>query len=452
MASPTLQQSGILTLPGGAKAVVRSEPAKALMRLVERVASSPAAVLIQGETGTGKELIARAVHHLSGRSQKPWVDINCAALPEHLVESELFGHEKGAFSGADAIKIGLFELANGGSLFLDEIGELDPRVQGKLLRVLDGAPYFRLGGTRKIPVDVRVIAATNRDLRVAAENGKFRSDLYFRLGQIQLFVPPLRERTEDIEEIVQQVLGDYRPGTQLSVEASRVLRSYSWPGNVRELKNVIVSVAALLDPGRKIIDPEDLPQSIQRGVAEGSEEELPTGDLDSMERVMIERALKDNGGQQAAAADALGISRRTLTRKIKAYQLDAPSTRAGSSFGSLSLEQYRYFRAAVDQPVLVRSSRGSEVLVESVNLSSSGIGVRKMKDPQNFGGIVDLEFSLAGSEQASDQKMSLKGKITWADAQGNAGIRFASVPRKSQQLIDEWIEKKRNEEGWTRSV
>src|SRR5271157_5819674 len=162
--APSTPRESPLDLPGGIRPVMSSGPAKALMRLVERIAASPASVLIQGETGTGKELIARALHHLSPRSHKPWIDINCAALPEHLVESELFGHEKGAFSGADSLKIGLFELAHGGTLFLDEIGELDPRVQGKLLRVLDDAPYYRLGGTRKVPVDVRVIAATNRDL------------------------------------------------------------------------------------------------------------------------------------------------------------------------------------------------------------------------------------------------------------------------------------------------
>jgi DNA-binding NtrC family response regulator len=447
MASPTLQHSGILVLPGGAKAVMRSEPAKALMRLVERVASSPAAVLIQGETGTGKEFIAHAVHLLSKRGHKPWIDINCAALPEHLIESELFGHEKGAFSGADNAKAGLFELANGGTLFLDEIGELDLRVQGKLLRVLDHVPYYRLGGTKKIPVDVRVIAATNRDLRAAAEDGKFRSDLFFRLSQIQLLVPPLRERVEDIEEISQQVLENCRPGTQISLEASQILRSYSWPGNIRELKNLVVSVAALLEPTSKTIHSQDLPKNLQTGIANLPGEEIPTGDLDSMERVMIERALKENGGHQAAAADALGISRRTLSRKIKAYQLEGTSMRAGS-LGFLNLEQYRYFRAAIDQPVLIRSSAGEEVRAESVNISSTGIGVRKMKEPQNFGGMLDVELDFIDS----NQKMKLKGKLTWADAQGNAGIRFVSVPRKTQQLIDEWIEKKRSEEGWTRGV
>jgi transcriptional regulator of acetoin/glycerol metabolism len=447
MASPTLRESGIVTLPGGVSPVLRSEPAKALMRLVERVASSPAAVLIQGETGSGKELIARALHHLSSRSHKPWVDINCAALPEHLVESELFGHEKGAFSGADSLKIGLFELAHGGTLFLDEIGELDLRVQGKLLRILDDAPYFRLGGTKKVPVDVRVIAATNRDLKAASESGKFRSDLYFRLSQVQLFVPPLRERVDDIEEIAAQVLHKCSPDTTLSASALQVLCKYSWPGNIRELKNVLTSTAVMLDPASRIIRAEDLPNMLSIRSGGAADEEVPSGDLDSMERVMIERALKDNGGQQAAAADALGISRRTLTRKIKAYQLESATGRSGN-LGTLNLEQYRYFRAALDRPVMVRTSRSDEVTVESVNLSSSGLGVRGMEESQRFGGIVELEFSFSDAAP----KINLKGKVTWADSQGNAGIRFLSVPRNAQQLIDDWIAKKRSEEGWARTV
>ena len=366
MASPTLQDSPTLVLAGGIRPVIRSPAAKALMRLVERVASSPASVLIQGETGSGKELIARAIHQLSPRSQKPLIDINCAALPEHLIESELFGHEKGAFSGADSLKIGLFELAHGGTLFLDEIGELDPRVQGKLLRVLDDAPYYRLGGTKKVPVDVRVITATNRDLRASANSGKFRSDLYFRLSQVQLFVPPLRERLDDIEEIAQQLLDKCRPGIQLSPDALRVLQSYPWPGNIRELKNVLTSIAVMLDPGCSAIQAKDLPENLPKVPADATED-MPTGDLDSMERLMIERALKENDGNQAAAAEALGISRRTLSRKIKASHLANAAIRSPRGFGSLSLEQYRYFRAAMDRPVAdpILEWRGNRRIRES---------------------------------------------------------------------------------------
>jgi transcriptional regulator with AAA-type ATPase domain len=445
MASPTLQPLANLTLPGGGRPVLRSESAKTLMRMVERVAGSPVAVLIQGETGSGKELIARALHDLSPRRNKPWIDLNCAALPEHLIESELFGHEKGAFSGADYLKIGLFELAGGGTLFLDEIGELDPRAQAKLLRVLDDVSYYRLGGTKKVEVDVRVVAATNRDLRAAAEAGKFRSDLFFRLNQIQLFVPPLRERLEDIEDIARQVLENCRPGTQLSAEALQLLRSYSWPGNIRELKNVVLSAAALLPSGSTTIGAKDLAKNIQHANVSFNEEDHTPGDLDAMERVMIERAVKENVGHQAAAADALGISRRTLTRKIKAYQLDNGGGRGGRALGSLNLGQDRYFRAVMDRPVLIRSSGWKET-VESVNLSSSGIGVRNIKEPQHFDGTLDLEFSF----DESAPKLTLRGQITWADSQENAGIRFVTVPRASQELIDGWIARKRTEEGWIR--
>lgn len=439
MASPTLQDLPTFVLPGGIHPVIRSPAAKALMRLVERVASSPASVLIQGETGSGKELIALALHQLSPRSHKPWIDINCAALPEHLIESELFGHEKGAFSGADSLKIGLFELAHGGTLFLDEIGELDPRVQGKLLRVLDDAPYYRLGGTKKVPVDVRVIAATNRDLRASADSGKFRSDLYFRLSQVQLFVPPLRERIEDIGEIAQQVLAKCRPGTQLSADALKVLHTYSWPGNIRELKNILTSTAVMLDAECPAIHAKDLPNSLPKALT-GVTEEIPTGDLDSMERLMIERALKENNGSQAAAADALGISRRTLTRKIKTYHLEV------GRLGSLNTEQYRYFRGGLDRPVLIQSLRFKET-VESVNLSASGLGIRELKEPQNFPGVFEVEFKFGESAP----KIRLKGRISWADSQGHAGIRFVSVARQVQKLIDDWITEKQTEEGWSRN-
>src|SRR3984893_2801248 len=190
----------------GMPAVVASPAMQELLAMVQRVAQTQASVLIQGESGSGKELIARALHHYSLRCSKPWVDVSCAALPEHLVESELFGYEKGAFSGANSPKPGLFELAHNGTLFLDEVGEIEPRMQVKLLRVLEGAPYYRLGGVRKVSVDVRVIAATNQDLDQMIGTGRFRADLYHRLGQINLRVPPLRERTEDILPLAEHFL------------------------------------------------------------------------------------------------------------------------------------------------------------------------------------------------------------------------------------------------------
>src|ERR1017187_3657148 len=189
----------------GLVAVIVSPAMRRVMEMVERVARTSAAVLIGGETGSGKEIVARAIHHFSLRSSKPWVDVNCAALPDQLMESELFGHEKGAFSGADSTKPGLFEMAHTGTLFLDEVGELEPRMQVKLLRVLDGAPYYRVGGTKKVSVDTRILAATNRDLEEAGRTGRFRGDLYHRLNQYQIRVPPLGERRDDVVPIARHI-------------------------------------------------------------------------------------------------------------------------------------------------------------------------------------------------------------------------------------------------------
>jgi len=299
----------------GMPAIICSEPMRELMRLVERVAMTNATVLITGDTGSGKELVARALHHHSLRHSKPWVDVNCAALPEHLIESELFGYEKGAFSGAESSKQGLFELAHGGTLFLDEIGELDCKMQVKLLRVLDGTPYYRLGASRKTWVDVRVLAATNQDLEEATQRGAFRQDLYHRLGQIQIRVPALRERVEDIVPIAEFLLSQHNPNVALTRDAKEALRTHSWPGNVRELRNV-VSKAALLAEGDEI-KASDLPLGNQvRAEAGGS---FPICTLDGMERQMIFRVLEQTGGHQQRAAELLGISRRTLSRKLKLY-------------------------------------------------------------------------------------------------------------------------------------
>src|SRR5580700_2821827 len=224
----------------GMPAVIASETMRRLMAAVERVARSNATVLITGESGTGKELVARAVHHYSQRSQKPWVDLSCAALPEHLLESELFGYEKGAFSGADSAKQGLFELANHGTIFLDEIGELELKMQVKLLRVLDGVPYYRLGGVKKISVDVRVVAATNQELEAAVSEGRFRSDLYHRLSQFTLRVPPLRSRVDDIAPLARYFLALHNPSLNFSQSALAALESRAWPGNIRELRNVVI--------------------------------------------------------------------------------------------------------------------------------------------------------------------------------------------------------------------
>ena len=294
----------------GMPAVISSQPMRRLLAFVERVARANAAILITGESGTGKKLIARAIHHYSMRSARPWFDLNCAALPELLIESELFGYEKGAFSGALTTKPGMFELAQTGSVFLDEIGDLPPRMQVKLLRVLDGAPYYRLGGTRKISVDARVIAATNQDLEEAMAAGNFRRDLYYRLAQVRVHVPPLRDRPDDVRPLARFFLARQEPRLRLCDRALDALEQYSWPGNVRELRNVVVQAAVMADG--EVIEPDDLPFLVQSAAPK------PVT-LEDMEREMILRVMTDTGGQQQRTADILGISLRTLSRKLKAY-------------------------------------------------------------------------------------------------------------------------------------
>ena len=308
----------------GMTAVIRSTPMRQLMRVVERIAKSNAAVLITGETGSGKEVVARAIHHHSMRCNRPWVDVNCAALPDHLLESELFGHEKGAFSGADSMKPGLFEVAHTGTLFLDEVGELDLKMQVKLLRVLDGTPYYRLGGTRKVTSDVRIIAATNVDLREAVEKGTFRRDLYHRLDQARLEVPPLRARVEDVEGLAQFFLNKEAPHLRLTPNALQALCSHQWPGNVRELRNAVVK-AALMAEGDEI-GLSDLPA----GIGGDTAPRMITGrTLDEMEQQAILKALSETGGRQDRAALILGISQRTLIRKLKIYA-NPEARRAGA--------------------------------------------------------------------------------------------------------------------------
>ena len=303
----------------GLSAIIASQPMQNLMQLVIRVAQTNATVLITGESGSGKELVARAVHHYSLRCTKPWVDLNCGALPEHLIESELFGYEKGAFSGAESMKPGLFEAASTGTLFLDEIGELDIKTQVKLLRVLDGVPYYRLGGTRKVTVDVRVVAATNVNLEDAIQGGKFRADLFHRLSPIQIRVPPLRERVEDIGPLAAFFLDQHDPRRRFTQEAIDALAKYSWPGNVRELRNVVTR-AAVYSSGEEI-GPADLPHEIiGKQLPAVVPDQLGTYSLDGLEQHTIFKVLAQTGGHQQKAADILGISRRTLIRKLKLYR------------------------------------------------------------------------------------------------------------------------------------
>jgi len=300
-------------------AVVRSECMLAMFRMVEKIARTNATVLIAGESGSGKEVVARAVHNFSMRCDRPLVDINCGALPDHLVESELFGYEKGAFSGAEGQKAGMFELASGGTLFLDEIGELDAKMQVKLLRVLDGVPYYRLGGTRKVAVDARIVAATNKNLEQAVEAGTFRGDLFHRLNQVSIYVPPLRERVEDVAPLAYRFLREVDPRLDLGEDALSALENYDWPGNVRELRNAITRAAVLAESCEICAADLNLKPS-GRGPAAKPELKRHLGGL---EEQAIREALDESGGRQDVAAAQLGISRRTLLRRLKEYKTRA---------------------------------------------------------------------------------------------------------------------------------
>ena len=303
----------------GMTAVVASEAMACALEAARRVARSNVAVLVTGETGSGKEIVARAIHHFSLRCSKPWVDINCGALPELLMESELFGHEKGAFSGADSAKAGLFELAHTGTLFLDEVGELDPRMQVKLLRVLDGVPYYRLGSQKKTAVDVRILAATNQDLERASAGGRFRSDLFHRLTEYQIHVPPLRDRSADIVPLAEYFLAQHSDSARFSTATTDALLKYTWPGNIRELRNAVVN--AVIHARTYEILPDDLPARVRARAPRP----VPNGDLrlDGIEREAILGALAITDGHHQRAADLLGISRRTLSRKLRVYREEA---------------------------------------------------------------------------------------------------------------------------------
>ena len=293
---------------------------------IAQVSKSAASVLIEGETGTGKELVAHAIHYNSSRADRPFIKAHCAALPESVIESELFGHEKGAFTGALAERKGRFELANGGSLLLDEIGDIPPTIQIKLLRVLQEREFERVGGTKTIKVDVRVIAATNRDLQTLVQQGKFREDLYYRLHVFPIWVPPLRKRKADIVLLADHFLQKYaqengKDVRRLSSAVIDMLMSYHWPGNVRELENCIER-AVLVAEGN-VIHPYHLPPTLQTAEASGS---IAEGDLKSLvgayERDLIRDALKSSRGNIAAAARSLGTTARILGYKIKNYQID----------------------------------------------------------------------------------------------------------------------------------
>jgi DNA-binding NtrC family response regulator len=300
----------------------KSKPMQAVFELIRRITPSPSSVLITGESGTGKELVARAVHYNSPRAQGPFIPVNCAAIPENLLESEMFGHMKGSFTDAKADRKGLFEEAQGGTLFLDEISELPLSLQAKLLRVLQEKEIRRVGGTRSIPVDARVIAATNLDLAGEVKAKRFREDLYYRMNVIEVHMPALRERTEDIPLLAMHFIKKYaepmkKPVAGLTEGALALLMDYAWPGNVRELENVIER-GVTLTRGEKI-GSEDLPQAVRgdsgdRHMIEEAAEKTRT--LSEVERAYILRVMEKTAGNKYQAAQVLGIDRKTLYRKL----------------------------------------------------------------------------------------------------------------------------------------
>ncbi len=295
-----------------------------VLSLLMRVAPSDATVLIRGESGTGKELIAKAIHYASARAAGPLVAVNCAALPENLLESELFGHEKGAFTGAQALRRGRFELAHGGSLFLDEIGDVPAHLQVKLLRVLQERAIERVGSSRPIPVDVRLLAATHRDLEARVRRGEFREDLYYRVNVVTIVVPPLRERREDIPLLLDHFLAKFARANGKTVrgltrEARDALLRYDYPGNVRELENLVERAVVLTRD--EVIGAGDLPLSLTEDGMETGEAASLQAAVEGLERRLIRDALASAGGVQTRAADRLGISERVLRYKLKKYGL-----------------------------------------------------------------------------------------------------------------------------------
>jgi DNA-binding NtrC family response regulator len=300
-----------------------SEPMHQVYELIEQVAGSDITVLIVGESGTGKELVARAMHQKSPRAEGPFVTLNCGALPDNLFESELFGYERGAFTGAGSTKAGRFELADGGTLFLDEVGELSPKAQVDFLRVLETKEFRRLGGTRVIKVNTRVLAATNRNLEEAVKSGAFREDLYYRLNVIPIQLPPLRNRSEDIPLLVESFLAEFTQAHQkdpmeVSPSAFRSLKLYSWPGNIRELRNVIERLVVTVRG--KVIQPAHLPPEVQASREEARTMVVTLGTaLEEIEREVIRRTLAEVTNHRERAAALLGISARTLQYKIKEY-------------------------------------------------------------------------------------------------------------------------------------
>ncbi|MFC4766260.1 sigma-54-dependent transcriptional regulator [Effusibacillus consociatus] len=309
-----------------------SSSMKRILQLVERVANTNATIILEGESGTGKSMIARMIHDLSGRSKAPFISVNCAAIPEQLLESELFGYEKGAFTGANASRQGKFEAADGGTIFLDEIGEIPSSLQAKLLHITQEKSFIRLGSNTTKHVDVRIISATNRDLKKMVDQGVFREDLYYRLNIVDISIPPLRERRDDIPVLVEEFLNRHRrrdnKNYQISSEIMKVLIDYPWPGNVRELENALERAVVLCHDEKLSI--EDFPRELREikheayipGVFSYNNTKPLPEQLEEIEKQMILQALEESHGQAASAARKLGISRQSLLYKMNKYLIN----------------------------------------------------------------------------------------------------------------------------------
>lgn len=307
----------------------KSPKMQQVLQMAKQVAAAGSTVLLTGETGTGKEVICSAIHRWSPRNDKPLIKVNCGAIPDNLLESELFGYEKGAFTGAVSAKPGRFEVADGGTIFLDEIGDISPSLQVKLLRVLQEKTFERLGGVKSIHVDVRVIAATNKNLKEEVQKGCFRDDLYYRLNVVPIHLPPLRERLEDIEDLIKYFLessakisGITNPKV-VSNETLECLKGYCWPGNIRELENIIercvvISSGSMIDINCLPVEIREASQSYVAGT-EMEQEPLLNAAIDNIEKEVIKKALSESNGNKTKAALALGISRRSLHRKLQKY-------------------------------------------------------------------------------------------------------------------------------------
>lgn len=306
----------------------QSQAIERVKEQIRRVAPTNASVLITGENGTGKELVARAIHYYSKRAHGPFVEVNCAAIPDDLIESELFGHEKGAFTGAHTRKRGKFDLAHGGTLFLDEIGDMSPKTQAKVLRVIQEQRFERVGGTKTIQVDVRIVAATNKNLEEEINKGNFRADLYYRLNVVPIEVPPLRARKEDIPLLVEEFLKEFASEIHLGQkkidkEALHLLMQYDWPGNVRELKNIIERLV-IMTPG-EVITAKDIPESIAGRKEDSTLNFFSINNFKEaktlFEREFLRKKLKEYKGNISLTAQAIGLERSHLSKKLKAYGL-----------------------------------------------------------------------------------------------------------------------------------